>query len=470
MSDSAKKLWGGRFDSPPAHIMEEIGESISFDYKLYKFDIQGSIAHSRMLNKIGILSNEEQASIENGLNQILNEIQTGTFVFQKELEDIHMNIESALTEKIGEAGKKLHTARSRNDQVSQDVRLYTKSACDEIIKEGVDLLKVLLSKAEESVDVFFPGYTHLQIAQPIRASHYFLSHFWAIERDLALFSIARDLNDTLVLGSGALAGLNYPSDREFLAKELNLSYISPNSMDAVSQRDHILSFLFASTQTMVHLSRICEDIILYSSTEFGYIQLPDHLTTGSSIMPQKKNPDIAELIRGKSAKAISNLNHVLIMMKGTPMTYNRDFQEDKIALFDSNEQTHLSLRGVKAMIQGMKLNSTKIQASLEKGFATATDLADFLVTEKKIPFREAHEIVGKLVSECQKRDCTLQNAPPEIRNQIHPSLMDEKFLSAIALETSCDKKNTFGGTSKKRQEEQILIAKTKLNSISSKVS
>ena len=295
-----KKLWGGRFAESPSSLMVRIGESISYDKELYKQDINGSISHSRMLKKIGIITNEEQKKIETGLGQIRKEIESGKFEYKIENEDIHMSIEVRLTEIIGDIGKKLHTARSRNDQVSQDVRLYLKDEIYIILNDLLELLATWIVKAEKNVNTMIPGYTHLQIAQPIRASHYFLSHFWANVRDFEEFFAAYVRADELVLGSGALAGVNYRTDRQFLKKDLGLNGISENSIDAVSQRDHVLKFLFAASQFFIHTSRFCEEVILFSSQEFSYFRLPDSLTTGSSIMPQKKNPDIAELLRGKA--------------------------------------------------------------------------------------------------------------------------------------------------------------------------
>ncbi|TGN08205.1 argininosuccinate lyase [Leptospira ilyithenensis] len=460
-----KKLWGGRFSEAPSSLMVRIGESISFDKELYKQDITGSISHSRMLRKIGILTGEEQKKIEDTLKLIGKEIESGKFEFKIENEDIHMSIESRLTDILGDLGKKLHTARSRNDQVSQDVRLYLKEEITNILSLLFSLLESWLEKAEKSVDIVIPGYTHLQIAQPIRASHYFLSHFWANLRDFEDFLSARERADELVLGSGALAGVNYATDRNFLQKDLNLGRISENSMDAVSQRDHILKFLFVSSQFYIHASRFCEEIILFSSQEFSYFKLPDSLTTGSSIMPQKKNPDVAELIRGKTGRVVGGLNHVLMMMKGTPSAYNRDFQEDKIPLFDTVKQVKLAIEGIREMVSGLEIFPANAVRSLRSGFSTATDLADWLVFQKKIPFRTSHEIVGELVKHCSSRGWDLFTIPQGERGKIHAVLADPGYEDAIVLETSCDKKNVPGGTSKPMQKEQLKNAKRKLKEL-----
>ncbi|MBM9501851.1 argininosuccinate lyase [Leptospira sp. 201903071] len=458
MTQKEKKLWGGRFQEKASSILERIGESVSFDHKLYKEDIQGSIAHARMLQKIGILNKEELTQIETSLAQIRNELEEGKLEFKPELEDIHMHIESRLTELIGETGKKLHTARSRNDQVTQDVRLFILNQGTGILKSIVNLRTSLYEKAKLSLDVIIPGYTHLQVAQPIRASQYLLSWFWALERDQEFIRYALQASSELALGSGAMAGVNYPTDREFLKNELGLSKISHNSMDGVASRDHILQFLFAATQLMIHASRICEDIILYSSQEFGILKLPDSLTTGSSIMPQKKNPDIAELIRGKSGRVIGNLNHLLVMLKGLPSTYNRDLQEDKLALFDSIETVQISLEGIQAMIEGWVWVPERAEASLKNGFATATDLADFLVNEKKIPFRTAHELVGALVGVCVEQKKTLFDLSESDRISVSQHFAGKEYEDAVSLSLSADKKISYGGTSRKRQEEQLKIA------------
>lgn len=463
-SEKSTKLWGGRFESPASSILEKIGESISFDYKLYKQDIRGSKAHARNLLKIGILSQDEFDSILEGLSRIEVEISEGKMKFQPELEDIHMHIESRLTELIGNAGKRLHTGRSRNDQVGQDVRLYLRDSIELIQKELISLLEVILDKASGSVDMVMPGYTHLQVAQPIRVSHYLLSYFWAFSRDFETFQNVRNHNDLTVLGSGALAGVNYATDRNLIAEELNFPKLSKNSIDAVSSRDHLLQYLYACTQTMIHFSRICEEIIIFSTVEFSFLTLPDSLTTGSSIMPQKKNPDLAELIRGKSARVQSSLNHVIGMVKGLPLAYNRDLQEDKIALFDAEEQVLLSIEGVREMIRGMKFRPENMENSLRKGFATATDLADWLVSEKKVPFREAHELVGRLVGVCTSSGKTLFDIEPEKRKDISEFFIDNKYEAAISLSNSTDKKNVPGGTARIRQIEQIDEAKSFLNS------
>ncbi len=458
-----KKLWGGRFRENQSDLMERIGESISFDRELYEQDIRGSIAHAKMLQRIGILSSGELRIVESGLKQIQSEIRSGEMEFRPELEDIHMHIENRLTELVGEAGKKLHTARSRNDQIAQDVRLYILDNLKSVFQLLIRLLEAFLSKAEKSKDIIFPGYTHLQIAQPIYASHYLMAHFWAFLRDLEFFFYAYSISDELVLGSGALAGVNYPSDRVFLQKELGLRKVSENSIDAVSQRDHIIQFLMAASLCMVHASRFAEEMILYSSVEFSYIQIPDRLTSGSSIMPQKKNPDLAELIRGKAGIVIGDLTGILCLMKGTPLAYNRDFQEDKPPLFRSIKHLLLSLEGLAELVEGIEFKEKNTTKILKKGFATATDLADFLVSKREVPFREAHEIVGNLVAKCIELEMDLFTVPPRIRGEISQHLLDEEYEKAISLENSANKKNVRGGTAKQRQTEQIRKGKKSLS-------
>ncbi|MGJ4788505.1 argininosuccinate lyase [Leptospira koniambonensis] len=463
--DKNSKLWGGRFKEKVSSIMERIGESISFDQKLYKEDLEGSRAHAKMLAKMGILNSTEVKELLDGLNQVEEEIESGNFKFSSELEDIHMHVESRLTELKGEVGKKLHTARSRNDQVSQDTRLYVRNRIQEILVRLDSLRETLYEQASKNIDTIIPGYTHLQVAQPIRASHFLLAYFWMFTRDLEFFEFAKKTANILVLGSGAMAGVNYQNDREFLASELKADAISPNSMDGVSNRDHLLQFLFAAVQTMSHASRFCEDIVLYSSQEFGLVKLPDSLTTGSSIMPQKKNPDIAELIRGKSARVAGNLNHLIGLLKGLPLTYNRDLQEDKLAVFDAVETVLLSLEGLEAMVSEMQFRPERGERSLKEGFATATDLADFLVGEKKVPFRTAHELVGRLVSECVERKENLFTISEEVRKGISPYFTGAEYSKAVSLELSTDKKSSYGGTSRSRQLEQLELAKQSIKSI-----
>jgi argininosuccinate lyase len=460
------KLWQGRADGSVADITLRMGESISLDIDLYREDISGSAAHARMLAKIGLLSETELDSILGGLDRIRGEIESGSMPLRIELEDIHTHIENRLIELIGEAGKKLHTARSRNDQISVDTHLYVRRACDEITAEIHRLCAALLKRAEQEIDTILPGYTHLQVAQPVRLSHHLLAHFWAFIRDAERFLWVRSSANVLPLGSGALAGVNYDTDREFLRTELGFDSIYPNSMDAVASRDHILNLLYAGALFMTHASRISEEILIWNSVEFSFITLPDSLTTGSSIMPQKKNPDLAELTRGKSGRTISNLTNLLINLKGLPLTYNRDLQEDRLPLLDTKRQAIMAAQALTAMVREMTFHGEKMNRSLERGFATATDLADALVKERGIPFREAHHISGKLVSECVKAGHTLATAPIELRSLVSPSLSDEEFYrNAIDMAKSADKKISYGGSARKRQIEQIAEARMSLKRV-----
>ncbi len=455
-SDLSKSLWAGRSKGRLDDIAVEMGQSISLDIQLYREDIMGSIAHSAMLEKIGILTGSENEQIQKGLQTIRKEIETGNFPLRPELEDIHTHVETRLIELIGESAKKLHTGRSRNDQIAVDTHLFVRSACRKTSAEILAFCRALKDQAEQNIESVIPGYTHLQVAQPVRLSHHLLSHFWAFLRDFDRFQAAAISSDRLPLGSGALGGVNYASDREFLRTALGFGSIYPNSMDAVSSRDHILDFLYACAVFAAHASRLAEEIILWSSVEFSFISLPDELTTGSSIMPQKKNPDFAELSRGKAGRIFANLTNLLTSLKGLPLTYNRDLQEDRFPLLDSAEQTSLVCRSMTAMVRKMKFFPENMKTSLEKGYAAATDLADALVKEKNIPFREAHHLVGKLVSECIRTGKSLTGIGQTERKAVCSHFADEKFYAgAVDLKASADKKISYGGTAKHRQKEQL---------------
>jgi len=462
---SDSPLWKGRSSGMVNDIMLEMGESISLDIELFEEDIRGSKIHSEMLNKIGILSKEELQKIHTGLDQIREEIIEGQMDLRIELEDIHTHIENRLTELTGDTGKKLHTARSRNDQIALDTHLYVKKSAIQSMKSMYDLCEALLKRAEEHTDFLLPGYTHMQVAQPIRLSHHLLAHFWSFLRDFDRFHQSFQSADRLPLGSGAMAGVNYPTDRKYIQKKLNFQSIYPNSMDAVSTRDHIMDFLYASGVFMVHASRISEEIIIWNSIEFSFITLPDSLTTGSSIMPQKKNPDLAELSRGKTGRVCGNLFSLMTNLKGLPLTYNRDLQEDRFPLLDSSKQIQMTSQALTEMIRTAVFNKHNMQSSLEKGFATATDLADALVSEKNIPFREAHHIAGDLVRVCMENGCTLQTISDELRAKISPLLEDRAFFrNAIDLFKSADKKISESGTSLPRQKDQLNQAQQELSS------
>src|SRR5260370_10330629 len=395
----------GRFHKSVADVAKRYGESVSFDYRLYRHDIAGSIAHVAALVKAGIISAAEQKKIEAGLREIEKEIESGKFRWDESLEDVHMNIESALTKRIGEAGGKLHTARSRNDQVALDLRLYVKGQIEQTSAQLKKLQTVLLNLAEEHVDLVMPGYTHLQRAQPIYFAHYLLGQVEAFARDTERLGDCLQRTDVLPLGSGALAGSTIVLDRELVARELGFARVSQNSLDAVSDRDFACEFLFCLAIIGMHLSRLSEDLIIWSTAEFGFIEFSDTFSTGSSLMPQKKNPDMAELTRGKTGRLYGNLMSILTTLKALPSSYNRDLQEDKQALFDSVDTVRVSLEIFSAMLPETKINRARMEIAAADPNLLATDLAEYLV-EKGMPFRKAHEIVGKLVAQCsvkQKR-------------------------------------------------------------------
>ena len=394
-----KKLWGGRFSRPTEKGIEEFTESISFDKRLYKYDIEGSIAHAKMLSKIGVLKKGELAAILRGLEDIGKAIENEAFLFSVELEDIHMNIEKRLIEKIGPVGEKLHTARSRNDQIALDLRLYLRDIIREMTGSIFKFQKAIVDKARAHIDIIMPGYTHLQPAQPVLFSHYLLAYREMLDRDRERLLDSLKRVNTMPLGSGAIAGTSFQVDRAYVAELLGFSRVTQNSMDAVSDRDFVIEFLADCAIIGMHLSRLSEDLILWSSREFGFIELPDEFCTGSSMMPQKKNPDVPELIRGKSGRLYGNLFSLLTTMKGLPLTYNRDMQEDKEALFDSIDTLISILEIYPAVISGMVVRKDVTAEAAARGYMWATDVADYLV-KKGIPFRTAHEITGKMVAYC----------------------------------------------------------------------
>jgi argininosuccinate lyase len=458
---SSRKLWGGRFQKSSAKIMEKISASIQYDFRLYQQDIKGSLAHAKMLRKINILTQKELNQIIRELKKIEKEIKEGQFEFKANYEDIHMNIEAELIKRIGETGQKLHTGRSRNDQIALDTKIYIRDESLIIKKYLIKLIKILLDLAEKNIDIILPGYTHLQVAQPVRLSHYFLAYAWKLRRDLKRLDGVRDASNSLPLGVGALAGVNYKNDRAFLQKELDFKEISYNSMDTVSERDYVLDFLYFASVLGMHLSRFCEELVLWSTAEFDYIKLSDEVTTGSSIMPQKRNPDIAELIRGKTGRLYGNLVSLLTTLKGLPLTYNRDLQEDKEPLFDSVETVKISLEGMLAMLSNLKINKSRMEEAIYSNFSTATDLADYLV-EKGVPFRKSHGIIGSLVLACEKESKNFFNLPLEFLKQFSP-VFDKDVFKVLNPKTSPDRKKSKGGTAKKEILNQIKELKKILN-------
>ncbi|HER24592.1 MAG TPA: argininosuccinate lyase [Candidatus Atribacteria bacterium] len=456
-----EKLWGGRFTKKINKEMEEFVSSLSFDKKLAKYDLLGSIVHAQMLGKCNIITNEESNKIVEGLKQILKEVQESKIKIDiSEAEDIHSWVENKLKEKIGILAGKLHIARSRNDQISLDERMYLKEEVEIIQDLLKDLQKSLLSSAQKNLGIMMSGYTHLQHAQPILFSHHLLAYFYMLERDKGRMQNLYKRIDILPLGSAALAGTSFPIDREFTASQLGFSGISENSLDAVSDRDFILEFLSASTISMMHLSRLSEEIILWSSKEFDFIELDDSFCTGSSIMPQKKNPDAAELIRGKTGRIYGNLVNILTMMKALPLTYNHDMQEDKEPLFDTVFTLKTSLLLMSKMIETMQINKEKMETSTKGDFSTATELADYLV-KKGLSFREAHKLVGSIVIYCLENKKILEDLTlPELQS-FHKSF-DKNTIEILTPQSAIDVKDSYGGTSLKRVRESIQKAKRTL--------
>lgn len=455
-----KKLWGGRFEDNPEQWVEEFGASISFDQKLAKYDIQGSIAHVTMLGETGIVPKEDVAKIVSGLKTLLVKYEKEELFFDVANEDIHMNIETFLTEEIGEVAGKLHTARSRNDQVATDMHLYLKDKLGEIILKLKKLRQALVTLAERYDEVIMPGYTHLQHAQPILFAHHLLAYYNMFTRDSERFTYNQYHTDISPLGAAALAGTTFPIDRELTAELLGFAKPYSNSLDAVSDRDFILEFLSNSSILMMHLSRFCEEIILWCSYEFQFVTLSDAFSTGSSIMPQKKNPDMAELIRGKSGRVYGNLVGLLTTMKSLPLAYNKDLQEDKEGMFDTVETISMSLDIMAEMLITMTVNEDKMAESTQQDFSNATELADYL-TGKGLTFREAHEVVGRLVLECTQKGCYLQDIPLTKYQAINPQI-DEEVYDILTAYNAVKRRNSLGATGFEQVKWQIREAKKDL--------
>ena len=450
-------LWGGRFEDAPAQFTQAFGASLPVDQRMWESDIAGSKAHAAMLGRQGIISKEDVEQIESGLDAIAQQIEDGDFDFEIEDEDIHMSIERNLTEQIGQAGARLHTGRSRNDQVATDTRLHAKKLSEGLMHEVLDLRQALLDVAEREFGVVMPGYTHMQKAQPVLFSHHMLAYYWMLTRDFTRLMAAHDAADVLPLGSAALAGTTYPLDRDFVAGQLGFSEVGKNSMDAVSDRDFLLDLSYACSVAMMHLSRLCEELIYWSSDEFRFITLSDAYSTGSSIMPQKKNPDFAELIRGKTGRVYGDLVQLLVTMKGLPLAYNKDMQEDKEGVFDACDTLGDSLVVMTGMVKTMRVNAENMRAGAHGGFMAATDLADYLVG-KGVPFREAHAVVGKLVLECEKQGKTLQELTADELAQAD-ARFDAGALDAVDIDTVVAKRTTAGGTGHEAVKVQLEQAK-----------
>lgn len=447
------KLWGGRFDKSTDSLVEDFHSSISFDRRLYEEDIKGSLAHAAMLGKTGIISDEEAQAIIAGLKEVWEDIRTGKAVFEISAEDIHMNVESLLTAKIGVLGKKLHTARSRNDQVALDIRIYLKKEIDATLDLLFDLQATLLKLAKEHQDTVMPGYTHLQKAQPISFAHHLLAYFQMFVRDTERLADCRRRTDVCPLGACALAGTTFPIDRRQTATELGFAAVAANTLDAVADRDFAIEFAADASVIMMHLSRFCEEIILWSSNEFGFITLDDGYSTGSSIMPQKKNPDVAELIRGKTGRVYGDLMALLTVMKGLPLAYNKDMQEDKEALFDAIDTVKKCLLVMAPMLATMRVNKDAMAQSARGGFINATDMADYLAA-RGVPFRRAHEIVGRLVLDCEKEGRSLEDLSLE-ELRAASEVFDKDIYEAIAISHCVQVRNTFGGPSPEAVGEAV---------------
>ena len=449
------KLWGGRFTKETNRLVHNFNASISFDQKFYKQDIQGSIAHVTMLAKQGILSEDDKETIVKGLNGILKDIESGTLEISSSSEDIHSFVEQTLIERVGEAGKRLHTGRSRNDQVALDMKLYTRDEIEELDKLLKSLLTSILRIMRENTETYMPGFTHLQKAQPITLAHHFGAYFEMFKRDRSRLSdITKRLN-YCPLGSGALAGTTYPLDREYTASLLNFDGATLNSMDSVSDRDYLIELLSALSTIMMHLSRFCEEIIIWNSNEYRFVEIDDSYSTGSSIMPQKKNPDIAELVRGKTGRVYGALMSLLTTMKGIPLAYNKDMQEDKELSFDAIDTTKGCLSLFTGMIDTMKFNNRVMEASAKNGFTNATDAADYLVNHG-VPFRDAHGIVGQLVLYCIDKNIALDDMSLDEFKSISP-VFEEDIYDAISLKTCVEKRVTIGAPGKDAMERVIEL-------------
>lgn len=456
-----EKLWGGRFAEGADPLMEEYTASIHFDKRLYPFDIRGSIAHAKMLHRVGLLSGRERDLLVRGLKEIRKEIESGRFRFDPVLEDVHMNIEARLTDKVGEVGKKLHTARSRNDQVALDLRMYVKCETAEVIKRLRILQRALVGLAERNRAVVFPGYTHLQQAQPILLAHHVLAYVSMFERDKQRLKDAYKRTDVMPLGSGALAGTSLPIDREFVAAELGFSRISDNSIDAVSDRDFAMEYLSDLTLVGVHLSRLAEELVIWSSSEFAFIEIGDAFCTGSSMLPQKKNPDIPELARGKSGKLLGNLVSLVTTMKGLPLSYNRDMQEDKLPVFESTDITKATLEVFTKMMETVRVKPDSIARAMKGGYLQAIDLAEYLVN-KGIPFRQSHRIVGRIISYAIEEGKALDEMSGEELRKFCPRFGDDA-AGMLDVRTSVRSKTSHGGTSPRSVAAQIRSWKTRLS-------
>ena len=462
MSDQDKKPWGGRFTSATNEFVEQYTASVDFDQRLYRHDIAGSIAHATMLAHVGVLTDDEANSIKQGLADIEADIERGDFAWSVSLEDVHMNIEARLTDRIGAVGKKLHTGRSRNDQVATDIRLFLREEADTLCDCLLGLQTVLLDLAEREADTIMPGFTHLQTAQPVTFGHHMLAWFEMIERDRQRFVDARKRINVLPLGAAALAGTSYPIDRNYTAGLLGFDGVAENSLDAVSDRDFAIEYCAHGALLMMHLSRFSEELVLWSSAQFDFVDLGDSFCTGSSIMPQKKNPDVPELVRGKSGRVYGNLTALLTLMKSQPLAYNKDNQEDKEPLFDSVDTLLASVRLYTEMLEGLQVKKDVMYEAAARGFSTATDLADYLV-RKNVAFRDAHEIVGQSVRFCIDNNKDLPDCSLEELKQFS-DVIDNDVYEVLTLEGSVAARNHIGGTAPEQVRAAVERGRARITS------
>ena len=442
----SNKMWGGRFGEGPDRIMEEINASIGFDQRFFAQDIEGSKAHAAMLAETGIISKADADQIIAGLDAVLAEIESGKFEFRRDLEDIHMNVEARLADLIGAAAGRLHTARSRNDQVATDFKLYIRDTIDHLDGQLRDLQEALLTRAEEHAATIMPGFTHLQTAQPVTFGHHCLAYVEMAARDRGRLADARRRLNESPLGAAALAGTSFPIDREKTAKALRFERPTRNSLDSVSDRDFVLETLAAASIAATHLTRLAEEIVIWSTPGFDFVRLPDSFTTGSSIMPQKRNPDAAELVRAKAGRVIGALTSLLIVMKGLPLAYSKDMQEDKEAAFDALDALSLSLAAMTGMVKTLTVNEKAMRAAASRGFSTATDLADWLVRALNLPFRQAHHVTGALVAKAEKKGVDLDGLSLDDMREVEPGITDEVY-SVLGVDNSVASRTSFGGTS-----------------------
>ena len=449
----SQKAWGGRFDGATDRRVEAFTESISFDRRLYEYDVRGSIAHARMLAHVGLISDDERDRIERGLLAIRDEIAAGDFAFSIEREDIHMHIEAALIERLGDVGRKLHTGRSRNDQVATDTKLWVRDAIDRVSEGLRNLQRIWLGFADRHEDLIIPGYTHMQRAQPVLAAHYALAYVEKLQRDRDRLSDCRRRLNVLPLGAAALAGTSLPIDRDFVAKELGFEGVAANSLDVSSDRDYLIEAVFALTLIAEHLSGWAEEWVIWSTREFGFLTLPDAVCTGSSIMPQKKNPDVCELIRGRAARVVGSLTTLLVLIKGLPLAYNRDLQEDKEPAFDAFDTVEACVELASVVVAGASLRADRIGERIEEGFLDATTLMEFLIG-RGVPQRTAHEVIGKLVGLCERRACRLADLPPDELRGAHPAL-DAEAAGALGVVNAIRAFRSSGSTAPAEVDRQL---------------